>query len=69
MALDNRLEPSIYVDLTETDERSVTEIMTHASIAISLKRIADILEHATLNTDNLTNAIEGAVYRGVRGRG
>ena len=66
MGLDNRLEPSIYVDLTETDERSITEIMTHASIAISLKRIADTLEHANLNGDILANAIEGAIYRGLK---
>ena len=36
-----------------------------SSIAISLKRIADTLQQANLNGDNLSNAIEGAIYRGL----
>ena len=53
----NRMEPDI---------ACVDRDAAMASIAISLKRIADSLDKANLNGDLLANAIEGAIYRGLK---
>lgn len=62
-------EPNIYLNTLNRMEPNITGVdrdPAFASIAISLKRIADALERANLNGDNLANAIEGAIYRGMQ---
>ena len=58
--MEDRIEPGILAEgLTPESHRVLL-----TSIAISLKRIADALEIAP-SGDNLANAIEGAISRGL----
>lgn len=59
----DRMEQNLYSDDLETNSDYVL-----ASIAISLKRIADSLEKANLNGDLIANSIEGAIFRGMQGK-
>lgn len=61
------IEPPIFRSVGTTID--VDDNMALVSIAISLKRIADELVAANLNGDNLANAIEGAIYRGISKNG
>jgi hypothetical protein len=54
------------LDRMEPDIAMVDRDAALASIAISLKRIADSLDRANLNGDVLANAIEGAIFRGLQ---
>lgn len=53
------------LDRMEQNIAAVDTAPALASIAISLTRIADALDRASLNGDHLANAIEGAIFRGL----
>ena len=62
---------NVYLETLERMEPDIVMVdrdAALASIAISLKRIADALDRANLNGDILANCIEGAIYRGLQGR-
>ena len=69
--MSDALDPqNVYIGVIERLEPGLTAIDQDpalASIAISLKRIADTFERANFNGDVLANSIEGAIYRGLQG--